>query len=264
VSVEYPPKSRKIVHPRVTVDLWVDAELPERTVVVLGCDPALALLGAHVARRYPAYRLIWVERSSLAALRLLGSGEAHAAGTHLWDPDTGEYNLPYVRRELPGRRLVIVTLSAWQQGLIIARGNPKGISGPAELARPDITMMNREVGAGSRTLLDRWLQDAGLATTQVNGYGHEVSSHLDVAAAVARGQADAGPGIKAVARALGLDFLPLQEEPYDLVIPLEFLNAPAVQALLDVVVSRPFQEELAVLGGYDSSKAGTVVAELAS
>jgi molybdate-binding protein len=264
LSVKRPSKSRKMAHPWVTVDLWVDAELPERTVVVLGCDPALALLGAHVARRYPAYRLTWVESSSLTALRLLGSGEAHAAGTHLWDPDTGEYNTPYVRRELSGRRLVIVTLSEWQQGLIIARGNPKGLSGPAELARPDITIVNREVGAGSRTLLDRWLQEAGLTAAQVNGYGHEVSSHLDVATAVARGQADAGPGIMAVARALGLDFLPIQEERYDLVIPLEFLNAPAVQAVLDVAVSRPFQEELATLGGYDSSKAGTVVAELAS
>jgi len=257
-------QTHTVSRPWVTVDLWVDAELPEHTVVVLGCDPALALLGAHVTRRYPAYRLIWVESSSLAALRLLGSGEAHAAGTHLWDPDTGEYNIPYVRRELSGRRLVIVTLSEWQQGLIVAHGNPKGLSGPEELARPDITMVNREVGAGSRTLLDRWLQEAGLATAQVSGYRHEVSSHLDVAEAVARGQADTGPGIMAVARALGLDFLPLQEERYDLVIPLEFLNAPAVQAMLDVVVSRPFQEELATLGGYDSSKAGTVVAELAS
>jgi putative molybdopterin biosynthesis protein len=264
LGVARPARSRKMGHPRVTVDLWVDAELPERTVVVLGCDPALALLGAHIARRYPAYRLIWVESSSLAALRLLGSGEAHAAGTHLWDPDAGESNIPYVRRELSGRRLVIVTLSEWQQGLIVARGNPKGISGPAELARPDVTMVNREAEAGSRTLLDLWLRDAGLTPLQVNGYRHEVSSHLEVAEAVAHGQADAGPGIMAVARALGLDFLSLQEERYDLVIPLEFLNAPAVQAMLDVAVSRPFQEELAALGGYDSSKAGTVVAELAS
>ena len=157
-----------------------------------------------------------------------------------------------------------MTLSEWQQGLIVARGNPKGISGPAELARADITLVNREPGAGSRTLLDLWLQDAGVTPTHVNGYRHEVSSHLEVADAVARGQADAGPGIMAVARALGLDFLPLQEERYDLVIPLEFLNAPAIQAMLDVAVSRPFREELATLGGYDSSKAGTVVAELAS
>jgi putative molybdopterin biosynthesis protein len=248
----------------VTTDLWVDAELPERTVVVLGCDPALALLGAHLTRRYPAFRLIWVHSSSLTALRLLGRGEAHAAGTHLWDQEAGEYNVPYVRRELSGRRLVIVTLSEWQQGLIVARGNPKGISTVADLARADITIVNREPGAGSRTLLDLWLTSAGVATAQVSGYDHEVSSHLEVAETVARGVADTGPGIMAVAQALGLAFLPMQEERYDLVIPLEFLNVPAIQAALDIVVSRPFQEELGTLGGYDSSRAGTVVAELAS
>lgn len=262
--VERTPRPRKVAQPWVTVDLWVDAELPDRTVVVLGCDPALALLGAHLTRRYPAFRLIWVHSSSLTALRLLRRGEAHAAGTHLWDQESGEYNVPYVRRELSGRRLVIVTLSEWQQGLIVARGNPKKVSGPADLARSDVTMVNREPGAGSRTLLDLWLQGAGVPATQVHGYGREALSHLEVAETVARGLADAGPGIMAVARALGLDFLPVQEERYDLVIPLEFLNAPAIQALLDIAVSRPFQEELETLGGYDSSRAGTVVAELAS
>jgi putative molybdopterin biosynthesis protein len=249
---------------RVTVDLLIDAEILEHTVVVLGCDPALALLATHLSRRYPRFRLSWIHSSSLAALRLLGRGEAHAAGTHLWDADSGEYNLPYIRRELAGRRLVVVTLSQWQQGLIVARGNPKGISSPAELARRDVTLVNREAGSGSRTLLDIWLRAAGLAATQVQGYRREVSSHLEVAAAIASGMSDVGPGILAVARALGLDFIPLQQERYDLVIPLEFLNAPAFQALLEIVVSRPFQEELEALGGYDSSQAGTVVAELAS
>jgi putative molybdopterin biosynthesis protein len=125
-------------------------------------------------------------------------------------------------------------------------------------------MVNREPGAGSRTLLDLWLQGAGVTATRVNGYSREVFSHLEVAETVMRGLADAGPGIMAVAQALGLDFLPVQEERYDLVIPLEFLNAPAIQAVLDIAVSRPFQEELEALGGYDSSRAGTVVAELAS
>jgi putative molybdopterin biosynthesis protein len=125
-------------------------------------------------------------------------------------------------------------------------------------------MVNREPGAGSRTLLDLWLQGAGVTAMQVHGYGREVLSHLEVAETVVRGLADVGPGIMAVAQALGLDFLPVQEERYDLVIPLEFLNAPAIQAVLDIAVSRPFQEELEALGGYDSSRAGTVVAELAS
>src|SRR5882724_1076953 len=250
MPVERTARPRKGAKPWVTIDLWVDAEL--------------ALLGAHLSRRYPGFRLIWVHSSSLTALRLLGRGEAHAAGTHLWDQEAGEYNVPYVRRELSGRRLVIVTLSEWQQGLIIARGNPKGISGAADLARADITMVNRESGAGSRTLLDLWLQGAGVPTRQVRGYNHEVSSHLEVAEAVVHGLADTGPGIMAVAQALGLDFLPVQEERYDLVIPLEFLNASAVQAVLDIAISRPFQEELETLGGYNSSRAGTVVAELAS
>jgi molybdate-binding protein/DNA-binding XRE family transcriptional regulator len=247
---------------RVDIDLLVDAQVPENTVVVLGCDPALALLGAHLTRRYPTLRLVWVPRSSLAALRMLGRGEAHAAGTHLWDPESGESNMPYVRRELAGHRLVVVTLSQWQQGLIVAPGNPKGITGPADLARPEMALVNRDVGSGSRMLFDMWLREAGIATHWVSGYEREVPSHLAVAEAVASGGADVGPGILAVALALGLDFISLQEERYDLVIPLAFLQTDPVQALLDVVASPRFRAELEALGGYDGSRAGTVVAEL--
>ena len=264
VPGEEAQRTRTASPPWVTVDLLVDAQLPEHTVVVLGCDPALALLAPHLTRRYPGFRLVWIHSSSLAALRMLGRGEAHAAGTHLWDPESGEYNVPYVRRELAGHRLMIVTLSQWQQGLIVARGNPKGISGPAELARRDLTIANREPGSGSRALLDVWLHRAGIVPTQVRGYRREVPSHQAVAEAVASGAADAGPGILAVARALGLDFIPLQEERYDLVIPLEFLNAAPVQVLLEIAASTAFQEELEALGGYDTSRAGTVVAELVS
>jgi molybdate-binding protein/DNA-binding XRE family transcriptional regulator len=256
------PRTPGAMDSGVTVDLLIDAQLPEHTVVIFGCDPALELLGAHVTRRYPAFRLLWVQSGSLAALRMLGRGEAHAAGTHLWDPESGEYNLPYVRRELAGRRVVVVTLSQWQQGLIVAHGNPRGITGPADLARQDITIVNREAEAGSRTMLDVWLHQAGIMPHWVRGYAREVRSHAEVAEAVANGTADVGPGILAVARALGLDFLSLQEEQYDLVIPVEFLNAAPVQAVLDIAVSPPFQTELEALGGYDSSRTGTVVAEL--
>jgi putative molybdopterin biosynthesis protein len=247
---------------RVDIELLVEAQVPENTVVVLGCDPALALLGAHLARRYPRLRLVWVPRSSLTALRMLGRGEGHAAGTHLWDEESGESNMPYVRRELAGHRLLVVTLSQWQQGLIVARGNPKGIVGAVDLARPEITLVNRDAGSGSRMLFDVWLRQAGIAPHWVSGYAREVPSHLAVAEAVASGSVDVGPGILAVARALALDFIPLQEERYDLVIPLEFVNTAPVQALLEVVASPPFRAELEALGGYDGSHAGTVVAEL--
>jgi putative molybdopterin biosynthesis protein len=247
---------------RVDIELLVDTQVPENTVVVLGCDPALALLGVHLTRRYPTLRLVWVPRSSLTALRMLGRGEAHAAGTHLWDPESSESNMPYVRRELAGHRLMVVTLSQWQQGLIVAPGNPKGITGPADLARPEIRLVNRDAGSGSRMLFDMWLHEAGIASDWVSGYEREAPSHLAVAEAVASGGADVGPGILAVALALGQDFIPLQEERYDLVIPMAFLQTAPVQALLDVVASLRFRAELEALGGYDGSRAGTVVAEL--
>ena len=246
----------------VAVDLLVEPELIEQTVVVLGCDPSLALLSAHLSRRYPALRLVWVESSSLAALQALARHEAHAAGIHLWDPEASEYNLPYVRRELAGRKVIVVTLSQWQQGLIVAHGNPKGITGVADLSLPEVAIVNREPGSGSRVLLDARLREAGIAPNQVRGYGRQVPTHLAVAEAVARGAADAGPGILAAARALGLDFVPLQEERNDLVIPSEYVDAPPVQALLELAVSPTFCSEVEALGGYDSSAAGHLVAEV--
>ena len=246
----------------VAVDLLVEPEVPEQTVVVLGCDPSLALLSAHLSRRYPALRLVWVESSSLAALQSLARDEAHAAGIHLWDPEASEYNLPYVRRELTGRKVIVVTLSQWQQGLIVAHGNPKGITGVADLSLPEVAIVNREPGSGSRVLLDARLREAGIAPNQVRGYGRQVPTHLAVAEAVARGAADVGPGILAAARALGLDFVPLQEERNDLVIPSEYVDAPPVQALLELAANPTFCAEVEALGGYDSSAAGHLVAEI--
>ena len=247
---------------RAQVDLLVDPRVIENTAVVAGCDPSLALIGAHLARRYPSYRLHWIQGGSLAALRSLGRGEVHAAGTHLRDPDTGEENLPYVRRELTGRTLTVVTLSRWQQGLIVAAGNPKGIREVADLLRPDVVIANREPGSGGRTLLDARLQAAGGDVDKIRGYQRELPSHMAVAEAVATGLADVGPGIEAAARAFGLDFIPLQDERYDLVIPLEQLETAPIQALLEVASTRGCRDEVEALGGYDSSLVGNVVAEI--
>lgn len=245
-----------------TVELLVDRRVVEGTVVVLGCDPALALLGAHLARRYPAYRLLWAQAGSLVALRALARGEAHAAGTHLRDPETREFNLPYVRRELAGRHVHVVTLTEWQQGLIVAPGNPRGIHVPADLARPDVTLVNREPGSGSRAMLDEALRAAGIGPGAIRGYARELATHLAVAEAVASGAADVGPGIMAAAIALELDFVPLQQERYDLVIPAEHLESPAVQALLEVAAGLAYRSEVETLGGYDSARAGSLVASI--
>jgi putative molybdopterin biosynthesis protein len=246
------------------VDLLVDQRVVDNTVVVAGCDPSLALIGAHLTRRYPSFRLHWVQQGSLAALRALGRGEVHAAGSHLRDPATGEENVPFVRRELAGRGMMVVTLSRWQQGLIVAHGNPKGITSVADLLRSDVTIVNREVGSGCRTLLDARIGASGGLPETVRGYQRELRSHMAVGEAIAAGLADAGIGIEAAARAFGLDFIPLQDERYDLVIPMEHLETPPIQALLEVATSRSCRDEVEALGGYDSSLVGTIVVELSA
>lgn len=243
----------------LAVDLLIDPALVDRTVVVLGCDPALALLAAHLARRHPTLRVLWSPQSSLAALRALARGEAHAAGVHLRDPEGGEDNLAWVRQALGSRPALVVTLSEWQQGLIVARGNPKGVRSAADLARPDVAIVNRDPGSGSRAQLDAWLVAAGVRPEAVRGYDREAPTHLAVAEAVAAGAADAGPGILAAARALGLDFVPLATERYDLVVLGEYVDLPAVQALLETLQRPPFRLEVEALGGYDVSPMGRVV-----
>jgi len=245
----------------VSVALLADRATLDRTAVVLGCDPALTTLGAHLGRRHArgGLRLAIGQATSLRALGALARGEAHAAGMHLLDEATGEYNLPFIRRAFAGRRVLVVTAAHWQQGLIVARGNPLGIAGAADLARPDLTIINREPGAGSRAALDHALLVSGTAPTAVRGYERTVGSHRVVAEVVAAGLADAGPGILAAASALGLGFIPLAEERYDLVFADETRESAPVAALLDTLASRAFRDEIDALPGYDISRTGSVV-----
>lgn len=244
---------------RVLVELLTDLAALDRTAVVLGCDPALTTLGTHLGRRHNGVRLVVEQAGSLAALAAVARGEAHVAGMHLLDETTGEYNLPFVRRALAGRRVTVVTAVHWAQGLIVARDNPRGIQSAADLARPDITIINREPGSGSRAALDHALRQAGVTPDGVRGYERVVSSHRAVAEVVAAGLADAGPGIQAVATALGLGFVLLLHERYDLVIPTEHRESPAVQAALDTLTSPAFRAEVDALPGYDVSQTGRVV-----
>ncbi|WP_345454999.1 substrate-binding domain-containing protein [Deinococcus aluminii] len=231
----------------------------ERTAVVCGCDPALGLLAATLGREDHGGRVLWQPASSLDALRTLARGEAHAAGLHLYDSLSGESNAPAVRRELGGRDVHLLTLWDWEQGLIVAPGNPLGVRGPADLASGRVRLVNRDVGAGSRVLLDTWLDRAGVKAERrlhLPGYTSVVGSHLDAARAVAQGQADAAPGPEFAARALGLDFVPLQRERYDLAVPAEYVTHPGVQALLQAARSPAFQTEQRALGGYTITHPG--------
>ncbi|MBI2940575.1 MAG: GntR family transcriptional regulator [Chloroflexi bacterium] len=213
-------------------------------------DLVLDLLAARLARESPAIRLEVTTGGSLAGLIALARSEAHLAGCHLLDADTGEYNLPFIRRLLPGRSVVVVQLAARQQGLIVPRGNPRALTGLADLSRPDIVFVNRQAGSGTRLLLDYQLARAGLGHESVRGYEREEGTHLRVAAAVAEGEADAGLGILAAARAFELDFLPLWQERYDLVIPREHRWSPSIVRLLDTLRDPDFRGVVQELGGY--------------
>lgn len=234
----------------------------ERTALVLGCDPALSVLAGHVERRNPEVGLRWLGASSRAALAALSRGHAHVAGSHLPDPDGREYNLWEARRTLGFTGGIVVGFATWELGLAVWTGNPKGIRGVGDLARPDVRLVNRETGSGSRVLLDGLLAQAGIDPDRVNGYDLVVTSHLAVARVVAGGGADAGITLRAAARALGLDFVPLALARFDLLIPRDLLDHPAVTTMLDVLQSRAFRADLRALSGYDADRTGAVVAEL--
>ncbi len=231
-----------------------DIEAP--CVSLLGCDPSVGILEAGLRQR--GVRLAWVEESSYQALGGLERGEAHVAGCHLRDEETGQYNHPWAQRMLSFSH-TLIAFATWRQGLMVSRGNPKGITGIEHLDRPGINIVNRPSGSGSRSLLDRLLTSEGIPAKSVLGYGRELGGHMEVAAAVASGLADAGIGVHAAASALGLDFLPLEEERYDLVIPDHFLNEPAVQILLDLLRRPSVRRKVETLAGYDAAGMGIPV-----
>lgn len=244
---------------RVRVRLLRDRRIVEGEIVVAGCDPAMFLAGEYLRRRQDQATVVEWSMGSTAAVEALKRGEVHVAGLHIVDPKSGEFNLPYLRRHWKGQDVQVVTFASWEQGLLVKGGNPKSIQGVEDLARKDVLLINREAGAGARLLLDQRLATVGIKAGQVKGYQRSAGSHLEVARLIAEGQADVGVGVRSAARLLGLDFIPLQEERYDLVVPTVYLSEhPALSMFLDTIVSRPFRTEIQALGGYDTHETGKV------
>jgi molybdate-binding protein len=187
---------------------------------------------------------------------LLKQSFIHVAGSHLRDEATGESNLPAVRKQFPKGSVAVISYAIWEEGIVIARGNPKGIKDISDLARRDVSIVNREPGAGSRIMLDSHLQKAGVATRAVKGYQNIASGHLPAAWQVKNGQADCCLATKTAACVFGLDFIPLESERYDLVIHEQNLSHPGVQVLLETLGRTAFRRELEGLGGYDTRGAG--------
>ena len=237
----------------VTVQPFDADEVDSPTLAMLGCDPAVGLLETGLQAK--GVSLVAGEESSRQALIGLAKGEAHVAGCHLLDDNTGAYNSSWVEQLVPFP-CTLITFASWQQGLILGYGNPKQVNSVADLAKPGIQLVNRQTGSGSRDLLDRVLAKAGVPVQTIDGYEREEWGHLAVAAAVASGSANVGIGVKAAAVAMGLDFLPLEEERYDLVIPNHFLDEAPVQILLDLLRQPILHRRVESLGGYDASDMG--------
>jgi len=244
----------------VQAELLREETVLARTVVIVGShDNTLDLLGNFLTRQYPKFRLTSSNVGSTGGLMALKRGIAHVAGSHLLDPETGVYNITYIRRLIPDVPVKGINLVWRQQGLILAKGNPKKIIGLEDMTRRDVAFINRQAGSGTRILLDFRLKELGLDPSNIRGYEEEEFTHMAVAVAVLSGRADAGLGIYAAARALDLDFIPVVQEEYDLVIPDKYYEEEKIQALLSVIRSANFQKAATALGGYDLSLTGKII-----
>jgi putative molybdopterin biosynthesis protein len=246
-------------HPgdEVEVELLRGLDEISGTIVAIGShDLVLDLAASALRAGDPQVTLASSNVGSLGGLVALRDGLCHVAGSHLLDPVTGEYTLPYLDRVLAGREVSVIRLVHRDQGLIVAAGNPLGLKGIEDLTREGVRYVNRQRGAGTRVLLDHELRRRGISPDAVDGYAREEPTHLAVAAAVAAGRGDVGLGIMAAARAFGLDFLPVTREPYDLVVATADVDSARLAPLWTLLRSGRFRASVEELGGYDTEEMG--------
>lgn len=246
---------------KVAVQLYKSAETLRHTILTIGShDLTIDILAQFLSPS--GKRLVSANAGSLGGLMALQRHEAHFAGSHLLDIDTGEYNLSYIRKYLKG---IPVRLFGWVeriQGLVVPRGNPKHIKGIADLTREEIRFVNRQRGSGTRNLLDYWIKQLAILPDQIKGYDQEEYTHLGVSAAVASGRADCGLAIEASAQILDLDFIPLFEETYQLVIPESSIADPVMKPIFDLMNDERLRNAILALPGYKTNHLGETVAVL--
>ncbi len=259
------PADSEGIAPGTEVDVEIFREKDElsNTIVCIGShDNALDILANFIKKRGPGVALSSSHVGSMGGIMALKRGEAHMAGMHLLDSDTGEYNVPFLRRYLADKRIVLINFVYRVQGLLVKKGNPLKIGGLSDIARKDVIFINRQAGSGTRLLLDKCLADMGMSGKDITGYERDEYTHMAVASSVLTGLADTGLAVYSAAKALDLDFIPVAEERYDLAVPKEFIDSEKVSILIDTVrKSIEFRECVKAMGGYDMKDAGNILYE---
>lgn len=248
-SSDRPPSRAK-----ADVELFTPAPELEKRLLMAGCDPGISVLSRHLGEQ--GFNLVIAHRNSTQSLELLRQGSIHVAGCHIRDKESDESNLAAIGSIFRKQDIAVVSLALWEEGLVVPSGNPKQIRGVADLGRTDVSIVNRERGAGSRLLLDAKLRSLGIAHVRVRGYESVAAGHLAAARRVQAGEADCCIAVASVARVLGLGFIPLVSERYDLVVHRRHLQLPQVQALFNTLALAAYRREMERLGGYDTSVAG--------
>jgi molybdate-binding protein/DNA-binding HxlR family transcriptional regulator len=256
VEKYYQAKSHAFIFQKMILPDYKEGE-----TIVLQCshDLALELLGDWARRELKRVHLLIQPVGSMEGLVALRQGTSNLAGCHLLDEQSGEYNYPYVRHFFPDHSVSLITLVDREQGLILGEGNPHKIKGLDDLIREDIVLVNRNPGSGTRIWLDDHLRKLSLPTENINGYTQELSTHIQIAMAIAQGRADVGLGLRAAADRFGLDFIPLFQERYDLVVPRKQLESGYLSPLFDYLLSADFRRQVQALSGYDTTHTGNQV-----
>lgn len=263
----------KWLFPKALIDEWITNSARENVgagrklpatnqVVIAGSnDLALELLAKSSNLRRPDCTLSISNVGSFGGLVALKYGNCHVAASHLLDAETGDYNSSFIKKHFPDLKVTVQNLAYREQGLIVAKKNPLRIKSLKDLARKKANFVNRQEGSGTRALLDYWLKENGIDPAHIQGYANIAYTHMDVALEVFSGSADVGIGIMAAAKLLGLGFIPLATERFDLIIPNENYRAEALKSLLEVLCSDDFKSTVMRMGGYSTRDTGRIMYE---
>jgi len=270
------PASRatgKWVFPRKLVDEWIEGDAQaglkearhksrkvEGALLAAGSnDPVLDMLYGRLRRQHPEFYVFSANIGSTAGLRALENGFTDIAWSHLLDPESGEYNIPYLEKLVPSVRSVVVNLFYRELGFVLAKGNPRGIAGFEDLMREEVRFVNRQEGSGTRLLLDHYLEKEGLQRERIAGYEDEASTHVEVGLAILSGEADTGIAASAVSALFGLDFIPIARERFDMICDQSVFFQKGVQSIMEVLNGETFQNQVSGLKGYDFRGTGRIL-----